>query len=116
MSRPIPRDCLTPVAAALFGALLLVAGLVAFQIPERPWNHPASVHSLIASTGEWVTRPDGRKVCRLSRNIYRYEVLPASGWCEEWREPAPQYGQTVDGWIRSYLGSHQIMIEGEWRP
>ncbi len=110
--RSVRRDCLTAVLGAviLTGALLTV--LVATRLPEVP--PPRS--NVVAREGEWITRPDGRRVCRVTRTISRYETLPATGWCSDWQETAPQYGQTVSGWARSSAGYFQIMVNGQWRP
>lgn len=117
MSRPIPRDCLTPVACTLAAALLLIgAFLAALRVPERPWNHPETISlGPIATTGEWVTNPDGSRVCRLRRPIYRAMVF-SRDLCEDWQGAVPAWGQTVP-WLQ-YTGAHggKIMIEGRWRP
>lgn len=126
------RDCLTMLLGVSFiGAALtslLVACEFANQMPKGPVKiaHGCTLPSgcngdfihrrPVAITGEWITRPDGRQVCRVTRTIHYYEVLPARGWCDDWKEPAPQVGQTVDGWARRSNGYFQIMVEGEWRP
>lgn len=78
---------------------------------------------LIALAGEWVSTPDGRRVCQL-----RYSIVSESrlqpGFCENWQTPfvPPLYAEPYpvrDGWIRSAWPSPgiQLHIEGKgWRP
>lgn len=99
-----------PVAAALLFAAYYF----------RDWR-PEKFHQMSASNvtlghrGEWVTRPDGRRVCRLAHDLTLYTAIDR-GFCTDWQEREPVTAQPVEGWIRSKGAGHQIMIEGRWRP
>lgn len=100
------------LCAGLFAALLAV--MVAGSVLKTP---PKISPSVLGRSGEWVTRPDGRRVCRLSGDLMIYHRIDQS-FCTDWQEPEPAIGQVVDGWVRGNPvgGSYQIMIEGRWRP
>lgn len=82
-------------------------------------RHPAPEPEpvVLGRQGEWVTRPDGRRVCRLRYDLTIYNAI-STGFCEDWREPEPKFGQPVEGWMRANPAGtgHQIMIEGNWKP
>lgn len=107
-------------------AMLVVIAGAAWRVrqprePEAPWliRQPPELPSdpRIAARGEWVTRPDGRRVCRLSSDLTLYQVVGPE-FCVDWQEPMPRVGEAVEGWVRPKKGGggYQIMIEGRWRP
>lgn len=100
---------LSPVAAA---AVFVATSSGMFVALKKPAPRSSAV---LGWQGEWVTRPDGRRVCRLSADLMIDHRIDPS-FCADWQEPEPKVGQPVDGWVRANQGGYQIMIEGRWRP
>lgn len=77
-----------------------------------------------ALAGDWVSTPDGRRVCRLAQDLEHGMILPIS-FCMSWQDGfhQPIRGEQIsrdyvrtrptrDGW-----GTMQIHIEGKgWVP
>jgi hypothetical protein len=113
-----------PALGALFVALGLVAVLVAVLISDRGRDTvpvgtrmiaPVGYYPTIAVAGEWVTNPDGSRVCRLRTAIVRGMTF-SRGLCEDWQGAVPSWGQQVP-WLRMTRdGRSQVMIEGRWHP
>jgi hypothetical protein len=100
-------------AAAVIAVCAMISGYI--HLPEEP---PATAglpaHTRIASTGEWVTQPDGALVCKLTRNLTVGSFMTMDA-CEDWQEPKPGFAQTVP-WLRNNRGFGQIHVERNWRP
>lgn len=74
---------------------------------------------LVAQRGEWVTtETTNTKICQLSKNMHRYEIVYAPGWCENWSIAPPVPGTPVptgpDQWIRCKLNC-QLHFQDGWR-
>lgn len=85
----------------------------------------ATILAVIALAGEWVSTPDGRRVCRLAVDIQHGMLLPVS-FCMSWQDG---FGPPIRGqsFSRDYIrarrnldvnwGTLQIHIEGKgWVP
>jgi hypothetical protein len=102
----------------MIAALVVLAALAAAE-PEKPTaDKPVAIERAIAKPGEWITRPDGSRVCRIALGLYRAMPSNPKIWCVDWQEPEPFNGQLCDSvpWCRTYLGGMQFLIEGTWRP
>lgn len=97
-------------ACLLFGAFSLFDLSGALEPPVRAMP----INTAFAFAGEWVTNPDGRRVCKLSQPLSTGRFA-SIGMCDEWIGAKPFEGQQVP-WLRSNRGFGQIHIEGEWRP
>ncbi len=87
----------------------------------------AAALAVIALAGEWVTTPDGRRVCRLAQTLEHGMMMPVS-FCMSWQDgfSAPAYAQSLpfrDGYLRTNRhpgaawGTLQIHVEGRgWVP
>lgn len=82
------------------------------ETPPARTNLPTGTP--IARTGEWVTNPDGTRVCKLVRDVRVGGFMNVSS-CSDWVGEMPQFGQLVP-YLRNNRGFGQIHVEGEWRP
>ena len=103
-------------------ALLIAAGVGGYYFndvfpsedPEPPARTDLPIGTPIATSGEWVTNPDGTKVCRLVRDI-GVGMTMSLGSCADWVGAVPVNKQIVP-WLRNNRGVGQINVEGKWRP
>lgn len=107
------RDFIIVVGLGLCVGIIAIALMATVDVITSLPPDIIEQHKPIARAGEWVTHPDGFRVCRLTRNIYYRQVLEPSD-CTDWREPIPFHGQIVD--FLSQERGGKINIEGEWRP
>ena len=72
----------------------------------------------IAKPDEWITRPDGSRVCRLYLGLHVGMQTNPREWCSDWQETPPPYGAPCDSvsWCRIRFGRMQFLIGGDWRP
>lgn len=89
----------------------------------------AAFGATIAGAGEWVTTPEGKRVCQLSYTLEHGSVM-SPDFCMNWQPPfnRVERGQLIpfgQGWVRkvqpsgweSRWGTMQIHIEGKgWVP
>lgn len=101
---------------AIGGGILGIALITTIDVATHLPADIVDQHKPIARAGEWVTHPDGRKVCRLPADLYWNQIMEAKD-CTDWQEPVPFRGQMVD-WLGGPILSHgnKINIGGEWRP
>lgn len=99
------------------GALAIGCAIVAildrYCVPPAPSKD--GFPPPIAKAGEWVTHPDGTRICRLLFPIYPNQVVEPS-FCEDWQERIPYRGMQVDFLRSSPWRGGQTNIEGKWRP
>ena len=78
----------------------------------------------VIQAGEWVTHPDGSRVCQVSHTIFRVNG-PPTAWvraaCSSWTEALPPYGAPVArctfDWIDvDQQGIQRIHIGDKWVP
>lgn len=109
---------MTPLKYEIGAGLIFGAAAMSLWLYIGPGSLPTEIveqHAPIAHAGEWVTHPNGQKVCRLRSDIFYGQVMEASN-CDDWAERIPFRGQLVD-WLRMRTGGGgQINIDGEWRP
>jgi hypothetical protein len=101
--------------AFLASAMIVIGLLLASWLYLASKTLPAEIieqHVPIAHIGDWVTHPDGQKVCRLRVDLFYGQVMEV-GDCEDWVEKTPFRGQIVD-WLRG--PPRQINVNGEWKP
>ena len=104
------RQALVVFLLAVGASSMLAAVLFAMLILREP---PIS-GSPIARAGEWVTNPDGSRVCRLTRDL-TVGMTPSLTMCSDWQTEKPGYAQIVP-WLRVNRMGSQINVEGKWRP
>lgn len=105
------------LTAAVVTACLSFSAFSLFDLSgalEPPARSDLPTGTPIAKAGEWVTNPDGTKVCRLVHNVVVGGFMNVSS-CADWVDEMPKFGQAVP-YLRSNRGFGQIHIEGEWRP
>lgn len=102
-------------------ALLLLAAAMVLS-PLFPFGHPSvdDGRTVFAHAGEWVTYPDGRRVCRLTQDLRRGDRIKSEGMCTDWTEPPIHAGESFKArdWTRMRLpdGRPQIHLERGWVP
>ena len=78
-----------------------------------------SAEAQFAKRGEWITRPDGTRVCKLEVDLQNGMIASPRMWCGDWQEPIPYEGTPYSSlsWARLGIGGRpQFLIEGRWRP
>lgn len=91
---------------------------------------PIVILAAVALAGDWVSTPDGQRVCQLTSTPAMHSII-GSGFCENWQLPyrQVQHGEQIpfsQGWIRrvkpmafweTRWGTMQVHIEGKgWLP